>query len=71
MIDALEFTVAQDQPLLSVEQIAKRLNVSEITVRRWLLRGQLTGYRFSGEWRVEPADLEAFLQEKRRPKKGN
>lgn len=71
MLDALEPTVAQDQPLLSVEQVAKRLNVTELTVRRWLMKGILPGYRFSGEWRIEVSDLEAFLRERRRPKKGN
>lgn len=70
MIDLLELALPQeDQPLLSVEQVARRMNVTIFTVRRWLKTGILTGYKVSGEWRVAPSDLEALLRKSKRPKK--
>lgn len=69
MINALEYPVSQDQPLLRVEQVAERLNTSEFTVRRYLNSGALPGYKIQGEWRVSEADLAEFLRQRRRPKK--
>jgi len=69
MIDALEFPVTQEQPLLRVEQVAERLNTSEYTVRRFLQSGAMVGYKIKGEWRISEADLAEFLRQRRRPKK--
>jgi len=30
-------------------------------VTRWIVEGALRGYRVAGLWRVDPADLDAFL----------
>ena len=42
---------------LSLEEAAKRLNLSERTIQRRLKRGQLTGYKINGdrgpEWRIK------------------
>ena len=57
------------EPLLTVEDVARRLNTSEASVRRWLRRGMLTGIQVGGEWRVERAELEDFIERNRRPKK--
>lgn len=69
-MDVLELALPEeDRPLLSVEEVARRMNVTIFTVRRWLRVGILTGYKVSGEWRVAPADLEELLRESKRPKK--
>lgn len=43
-------------PDLTLEEAAKRLNLSERTIQRRLKRGQLTGYKVDGdrgpEWRI-------------------
>lgn len=57
---------------LSVEDVARRLNVTTRTVRGWLSRGVLTGYQFGGvvrgTWKVKPEDLERFIADsKNRP----
>lgn len=55
---------ASRRPLLRVEDVARRLNVSVDTVRVWLRRGRLQGIRLGGEktgWRVSEASLAAFL----------
>lgn len=53
--------------LLTVDQVAERLQVNEQTVRRWLRDGELTGvpFRVRTGWRVSEEDLQAFLQHRR------
>ena len=49
------------------EQAAKILQVNTQTLRRWLRRGELTGANTPAGWRLEPADLEAWLNKHRKP----
>lgn len=54
--------------LLSVAEVARRLDVSEETVRRWLREGRLPGYRLGGGrsgWRISESDLAEFLRSTR------
>jgi excisionase family DNA binding protein len=51
------------QPLLTLEEAARRLNTSPFSVRRWIREGKLRGTKIGGEWRVEVADLEEFIQQ--------
>jgi len=50
-----------DQPLLTLQEVSKRLNVSLITIRRLIERGQLPSLKVGKVRRVRPADLEAYL----------
>jgi excisionase family DNA binding protein len=51
---------------LTIAQVAARLGRAPSTVRGWLERGELNGYRFRGrEWRIAPAALEAFVARER------
>lgn len=57
---------------LSVEDVAIMCGVTTRTVRGWLSRGVLTGYRFGGRlrgtWKVKPEDLDRFIADsKNRP----
>ena len=53
--------------LMTVEQVAVRLQVNEQTIRRWLRDGELTGVPFGGRtgWRIDEGDLVAFLAKRR------
>jgi excisionase family DNA binding protein len=53
--------------MLTVDQVAERLQVNEQTVRRWLRDGQLTGVPFGGRtgWRINEDELQAFLDRRR------
>jgi excisionase family DNA binding protein len=55
------------EPMLTVDQVAERLQVNEYTVRRWLRAGELEGVAFGGRtgWRVKEKDLQAFLERRR------
>jgi len=48
--------------LLTPEDVAHRLNVSIVTVGRWLRGGKLKGVKAGRQWRVRERDLEAFLE---------
>lgn len=57
------------EPLLTVEDVARRLNTSEASVRRWLRNGELIGIQVGGEWRIERADLEDYIRRNRKSAK--
>lgn len=53
--------------MLTVREVADRLNVHPETVKRWLRSGRLKGTKLPagrwgrGEWRIAEEDLQAFL----------
>jgi len=51
-----------DRKLLTVEQLAERLAVNQMTVRRMVNRGQLPAVRIGRAIRFRPADVDAFLK---------
>jgi len=52
---------AATDTLLSVDQVAVRLGLSTITVRRILRRGELPAVRIGGSVRIRPSDLERLI----------
>jgi excisionase family DNA binding protein len=56
-----------DDRVLTVNQVAQRLQVDVQTVRRWLRSGDLVGIPFGGRtgWRVTEQELQAFLDRHR------
>ncbi len=51
-----------DEQLLTPHQVAGRLQVNERTVKIWLRKGRLRGFKIGKEWRISPDDLQAFLE---------
>jgi excisionase family DNA binding protein len=51
------------EPLYTVEQAAKILQVTPKTVRHWLQTKQLRGVLAGRFWRIQESDLQAFLRE--------
>jgi excisionase family DNA binding protein len=47
--------------MLTVAQVAERLNVSERLVRRWIADSELAAYRAGRSIRIREADAEAML----------
>jgi excisionase family DNA binding protein len=50
-----------DERLLSVLDVARRLSVSEGTVRCLISTGELEAYRVKHQWRVSPASFAEYL----------
>jgi excisionase family DNA binding protein len=58
------FTLSPNEPLLSLAEVAKRLAVTEKTVRRMIADGELPALRVGhgrGVLRVDPDELAAWL----------
>ncbi len=52
-------------PLLEVGHVAHRLNFSQDHVRELLRTHRLPGILIENRWRVDPEDLEAFIDARR------
>jgi excisionase family DNA binding protein len=55
-----------NEKLLTPEQVAERLQVTERTVYSWLRRGKLPALKLGRLWRIRPDDLETFLENARK-----
>jgi excisionase family DNA binding protein len=57
----------QDDQLLTVPDVAKRMQVGEETIRRWLRSRELAGFHLGrgSSWRVKRSDLDAFIESRR------
>ena len=63
----LERTLYMPQQLLTVEEVAERLQVSVYAqLRQWIREGKLYGFKVGKEWRVDPAELDKFIQKSAR-----
>ena len=62
----LQMSERQDTHMLTSEQVAERLNIKERRVQDLLRNGQLIGLKIGKEWRIDPADLERFIQQRKR-----
>jgi excisionase family DNA binding protein len=51
--------------LMTTEEVAELLRIDAVTVRRLIMRGELTAYRIAGEYRFTPTDLEKFFESQR------
>ena len=51
---------------MTVRDVAQRLNVDEKTVYRLLQGRQLPGFKVAGTWRLQRADLERWIVERKR-----
>lgn len=60
-----------DGALLTVEEVAKRLNVHEETVRRWIRNGEIEVIELGRRagYRVTEAALDKFIRDRVRPVK--
>jgi excisionase family DNA binding protein len=56
-----------EEKVLTVNQVAERLQVNVQTVRRWLREGDLVGIPLGGRsgWRVSQSELQGFLDRRR------
>ena len=64
-----EISTLTQPTMLTVEEVARRLNITPHVVNRLIRDGLLAGYKVGREWRVDPADFEEFLRRNKRPQK--
>jgi excisionase family DNA binding protein len=58
-----------DEQLLTVEQVAKQVQVHVETVRVWIRRGELIAINIGNEYRISRDDLHDFLQRRKTDKR--
>lgn len=51
-----------DKPYLSVQEVARKMHVTDQTVIRWIKAKKLSATKV-GNWRISPADLQAFIKQ--------
>jgi excisionase family DNA binding protein len=56
--------IERQRELLSADTIARELDVSDDTVRRWFRQGEIPTVRFGRYIRVRDEDFKAFLRRK-------
>ena len=49
----------------TVEQAAAALSLDRDTLRRWLRQGRIGGFKAGTDWRLQQADLDAFIERNR------
>jgi excisionase family DNA binding protein len=52
--------------VLTVRDLAELLRVDEKTIYRMAQRGELPGFKVSGSWRFEDADIRAWIESRKR-----
>jgi excisionase family DNA binding protein len=53
------------KPFFTERSLAAYLAVSDRTVRNWIRRGELPSYKLGASRRIDPADVEVFLDRHR------
>ena len=46
----------------SIEETAKMLKVAYLTVYRWIQAGKIKAYKFQKQYRIDNAELKAFVK---------
>lgn len=53
--------MSDSQKLLNLKEVSQILKINTEVLRRWLRGGRLPGVKVGSDWRVNPADLQPFL----------
>jgi len=48
----------------SIRQIAKNLGLKAITIRRWVIKGDLKAISLGKEYRIKKSDFDKFIAER-------
>jgi excisionase family DNA binding protein len=56
---------AQSERFFTERTLAAYLAVSDRTIRNWIRSGELPSYKLGAARRIDPADVDAFLAERR------
>jgi excisionase family DNA binding protein len=56
---------AQPEAFFTERTLAAYLSVSDRTIRNWIRRGELPSYKLGASRRIDPSDVDAFLEARR------
>ncbi len=60
----------KENRLLTIQEAAERLAVTPRAVYEWIRTGKLQGVKVGALWRIQPEDLEAFIEQGKLYKRG-
>ena len=52
------------ETVYTIEEVAKMLKVSQMTVRRLIDEGELEAFKVGNQWRIKKEALERFMNKK-------
>ncbi len=52
--------------VLTVDEVAKLLKLSKITIYRLIKTGEIPAYKIGASWRVNKEDLENYIESKKK-----
>jgi excisionase family DNA binding protein len=58
-------SLPSDPTFFTERTLAVYLAVSDRTIRNWIRRGELPSYKLGAARRIDPADVDAFLESRR------
>ena len=59
-----------EETYFTVEEVAERLKIANMTVYRWINTVSLGAYKLGGEFRITERDINQFLEDRRFRAKG-
>lgn len=55
----------EDRPYLSVDDVARELDIEPATVRDWIRKKILPAHRIGNKYRIARVDLDEFMRQRR------
>ena len=53
------------EKLLTLKEASEALGISPLTLRKWIIAGQIVGTKIGKQWRVTEQDLQDFINKNR------
>ena len=53
------------EKLYTVKEASEALGISPLTLRKWIIAGQIVGTKIGKQWRVTEQDLQDFINKNR------
>ena len=51
--------------LYTLKEASEALGISPLTLRKWIIAGQIVGAKIGKQWRVTETDLQSFIEKSR------
>lgn len=48
--------------MLTIKEVAEKLDVSTRTINRYIKEGKLTAYKVGNKWRFTPEEIQRFIK---------
>jgi excisionase family DNA binding protein len=58
--------VSEDNEIMTIGQVAKYLQISEITTYRLVQEGRIPAFKVGRSWRIKREDLNEFIEKQKR-----